>query len=162
MISCDSTVTRTQLAGANRPYEVDVSLLAVSEWTANAYMPAGSLLRPSLKRETGFVYQNVSSGQTGISEPAWSTGVGSTTSDGSLTWNALAPPAGGEDSIQSVTWSQVDPPDSALTITDQAFNSLVATASIGGGTSGNVYVILVQVTMISRAIYSLQIILTTL
>src|SRR5581483_3610113 len=158
------TVTRTQRAGSNQPYEVDVSTRAVSAWKANEAVAANELRRPSLASEsadgldhsTGFVYRAGSAGQTGPLEPAWAP----TITDGSLIWTGQAPPAG--DSIASVTWSQISPPDATLTITSQTNTNLVASAFVGGGTSGNVYTVQVAVTMLSGAIYPLQIIFTIL
>ena len=80
----------------------------------------------------------------------------------SLTWTAAAPPAAGQDTIQSATWTQISPPDAALTITGQSNTSLVASALIGGGTVGNVYTIQIDVTMKSGVILPYQIILTIL
>lgn len=156
------TIQRTQLAGANQPYDVDVGLRAVQPWAANATMNANALVAPSKCNRTGFVYATATPGQTGSREPAWGTSAGATVSDGSITWTAVTPPASGEDGIASVIWTQDNPPDDTLMITSQTNTSLVASAFIGGGTSGNLYVIVVSVSMESGAIYPVRIILTIL
>lgn len=161
-------VLRTKTAAAVLPLEVDFSAPSVEVWEANAYVPASGLRRPSSATEsadgndhsTGYIYQTSAAGQTGPLEPAWPT-TGSA-KDGSITWSPLVPIAAGQDSIASVTWSQSNPPDAALTITGQAVTGLIASAQIGGGTAGNAYLIDVEATMTSGAVYPVQILLTVL
>lgn len=157
-----SIVQRQQLAGSNQIYEIDVSARAVNAWVAHAEFAAGALIRPTDSNQNGFVFRSSGAGQTGALEPAWPTTVGGTVTDGSITWTAQAPPASGEDTVASATWTQASPPDATLTITSQSTSSLVASALIGGGTSGNVYLVQVAVTMASGAIYVVQIYITTL
>jgi hypothetical protein len=148
-------VNLSQFAGAALPYVIDVGSVAISPWTANASIAANAVVRPSNGNESGFAYQSSAAGQTGPIEPAWAkTG---TVSDGSLTWTPLVPPVAGEDSISSVTWTQQNPPDATLTISSQSNTALTATAKIGGGTYGNVYTIIVKLTMASSAIYPVEI-----
>lgn len=158
MSSNCTIVNRTMLSGERLEFDVDVGQRAVTTWSPNASISANTLIAPTKRNRTGFVYSTVADGQTGTIEPAW----GPSTKDGSLTWTQMTPPAVGEDSIASVTWTQQDPPDSALTITGQTNTNLVASAYLGGGTSGNVYLILVAVTMISTAVHEVQIVLTVL
>jgi len=147
----------SQLAGSNRPYEIDVSSLSVEVWQAASFVASAGLMRPTSANETGFVYQAASAGQTGTTEPAWPTIAAGTVTDGSITWTAEAPPASGQDEIASVAWTQVSPPDAALTITSETNTDFTARALIGGGTSGNTYEVLCKITMASGAIYPVQI-----
>lgn len=152
-------VNLKQFAGQALPYIIDVSAAAVNAWSANSFIAANALIRPTIGNETGFLYQNgPENGQTGPLEPAWATT--GTVKDGSLTWAPLTPPAAGEDSISSVTWTQANPPDGTLTITSVSNTTLTATAKLGGGTSGQVYTVIVTITMISGAEYVVKIILT--
>lgn len=159
---------RTKLAAAVLPFEVDVSQPAVEVWQANSFVAASAFRRPSASSEsadgadhsTGYVYQTTAEGQTGAIEPAWPTT--GTVKDGSITWSPVVPLAAGEDSIASGTWTQVNPPDSALTITTETVGGLIASAYVGGGTSGLVYTINVAVTMTSGAVYVVQLIVTVL
>lgn len=152
--------TGTQYAGAAREYRIDVTSRAVSAWQPNISIDANELIRPTAPNQNGFIYQNgLSPGQTGPTEPNWING---TVTDGSLTWTALAPPTGSEDSIQSVVWSQSNPPDGMLTIVDQANDVLTASAFIGGGTSGQTYLVVVTITMASGQIYPVKIYVTVL
>lgn len=160
--STPTIVLRSQFAGSNEPYEVDVSERATQSWEANSIFNATDFTKPSIGHETGFVYQTSANGQSGTNEPAWPTTLGGTVVDGSLTWTAVAPPAGGEDSIASVTWTQSNPPDGTLTITNQSHTSLTALAYCGGGTAGNTYLIVVAITMTSGAVYVAKIALSIL
>ncbi|HZP86602.1 MAG TPA: hypothetical protein VFB54_07255 [Burkholderiales bacterium] len=160
MTGIPQIIQRSQLAGANLVYEIDVGECAVGAWVANASVAADALMRPTSGKETGFLYKASADGQTGALEPAWSTS--GSVKDGSVTWIPVTPPVAGEDAIASVAWTQQDPPDSALTITGQTNDALTASAYLGAGTKGSVYVINVALTMASGAIYVVQIILTIL
>lgn len=156
-----TVIARSQLAGANLPYTVEVGEASVSEWEAGALVAASAVLRPTSGKETGYFYRNgASAGQTGPSEPAWPTT--GTVPDGSATWTPVAPPVAGGDTIASVAWMQSSPPDAALLITSESNDELTASAYIGGGTAGNSYLIVVSITMTSGAIYVVHIVLTVL
>lgn len=156
------TVSSCQFAGgANIPYEFDVSLISVMQWGANAAIVANQLVRPSSGNETGYVYQNgTAPGQTGPTEPAWATPVGATVADAALIWTAQIPPAQGQDVVALATWTQQSPPDGALAITGITHTSLTTSAFVGGGTKGNVYTILVLITMVSGAVYPIELAVT--
>lgn len=154
-------VQGTQNAGGKRTYGFDASALSVAPWQPNAFVSPNALIRPTLKNQTGFIYQNGSNaGQSGNIEPAWPNAANATVADGSLDLTARVPPVVGQDQIDSVVWSQVSPPDATLTIGAQANTSLVATAEIGGGTAGNTYEVLVTVTMTSGQIWPQSIYIT--
>jgi hypothetical protein len=146
------------VAGERLPFEVDVSNRSASPWNASSLYEANTIVSPTSANENGFVYQNAAEGQSNVTEPAWVPGAGSTTNDGSLVWTALVPPTS-EDIITSANWVQLNPPDGALLISGQSIGDLIATAFLGGGTSGQTYTINAVVTMLSGAIYIAQIVL---
>lgn len=155
------TVSSCQFAGSNIPYEFDVSIISVMAWGPNASILPNQLVRPSNGNETGLLYQNgATAGQTGPIEPAWPTPVGSTVADSSLIWTGVVPPALSQDVIQSVTWTQISPPDGTLVLSGQTHTSLTASAFVGGGTTGKAYTILVLITMASGATYPVELVVT--
>jgi hypothetical protein len=158
LVNQSTTVEVEQLASQNLPYVIDVGQVAVAGWNAGASITADALVRPTTANQTGFVYQaGATTGQTGELEPAWPKTAGGTVIDGSVTWTAIAPPAAGEDSIASAVWSQASPPDALLTIALMATTALTASAYIGGGTSGNIYLVNAIITMHSGAIFRVAI-----
>lgn len=162
-VNASTPVNVSQFAGQNLPYVIDVGNAAVTGWNAGASIAATSLIRPTNANQTGFLYQSGgTAGQTGALEPAWPKIAGGTVIDGSVTWTAVAPPAAGEDHIASATWTQANPPDATLTITGQTTSTLIASAFLGQGTSGNVYTINAVITMVSGTIFRVQIILAIL
>jgi hypothetical protein len=160
--SLSTPILKKQRAGSRRLFQFDVGSLAVPPWQPAMSVLANAVIRPTQDNQTGYLYQAGSNGQTGDTEPGWAQTLGGTTTDGSLTFNAIAPPSIGEDSVASIVFTQVSPPDSALTITPGTNTQLVAEAWFAGGTSGNVYTINAAITMTSGAIYVPQIILTVI
>lgn len=170
MIQPAQTFQRTKLAAENLGFELDVSQRAVAAWEQGEFIAASELRRPSTAAEsadgldhtTGFVYQNgATPGQTGALEPAWPTT--GTVKDGSVTWTPVPPPATGETTISAATWTCQPASDgSTLTITSETFDPMAASAYVGGGKSGNVYTVIIAVTMASGAIYGAQLIVTVL
>lgn len=155
-----ATFNRSMTAGERLPFLVDTSQRVVAEWQPSSLYVAGVLARPTDLNETGFWYLPGTEGQSGPIEPSWNSSAGSVTFDGSLTWTAIVPPAAGEDTINTVSWTQISPPDGALAITGQTNDALTASAYLGGGTSGSKYMVNAAITMLSGAIYIAQIILT--
>lgn len=155
-----TTFNRSMVAGERLPFLVDTSQRVIGEWQPSSLYVASAILRPTDVNETGFWYLNGAEGQSGPVEPSWATPSGAVTQDGSLSWTAVVPPASGQDTIASVTWIQVVAPDGDLTITGQTNDTLTASAYLGGGTSGSVYTVNAEVTMLSGAIYIAQIVLT--
>lgn len=160
--SLTEPIIRTQRAGSNRLFQLDVGSLIASPWQPNMAVSAGQIIRPTWKNQNGFWDQAGAAGQTGDNEPGWVGTLAGTTQDGSVLWTAIAPPGTGQDSIASVVYTQVSPPDALLTITPGSNSQRVASALLGGGTSGQVYTINVAITMASGQIYVAQIILTIL
>jgi hypothetical protein len=158
VISPFQPVQRTQRAGANRLYEIDLTALTVAEWTHGTWMPANGFVRPTTPN--GYFFGNTTEGQTGNAEPAWTTS--GPVTDGSLTWTPVIPPASGGDTIASVTWIQQNPPDATLTISGKVNTALTASAYIGGGTSGGIYTIIASITMASGAVWPVLIYVTIL
>jgi hypothetical protein len=149
-----------QRAGSNILRQLDVGALIVPAWQANMAVAAGATFRPTRKNSTGFWYQGAASGQTADSEPGWGTILAGLTEDGSVSWTAIAPPGSGQDSIASAEYTQVNPPDSALTVTPGTNSQRVAQVSFGGGNAGSVYTIDAAITMASGQVYVPQFILT--
>lgn len=150
---------RNMIAGERLPFIVDVSNRSVEEWTPNSNFAANTLARPTDGNANGFMYQNAVEGKSGLNEPSWVASEGANTQDGSLNWTALVPPSS-EDTVASAVWIQLNPPDGALLINGQTIGDVTASAFLGGGTSGQKYVINATVTMISGAIYIAQIVLS--
>ncbi len=156
------TVSACQFAGTtNIPYSFDVGIISVLMWQPNMSVVANQFVRPSNGNETGYIYQNgATPGQTAPFEPAWPTPATAIVADAALNWTAVAPPAVGQDAIQSVTWAQLSPPDGTLSITGITHTPLTTSAFVSGGTKGSVYTILIESTMTSGAIYPIQLVVT--
>jgi hypothetical protein len=156
------TVSSCQFAGTtNIPYSFDVGIISVLMWQANTSVVANQFMRPSNGNETGYIYQNgATAGQTGPIEPAWAVPAGSVVPDASLNWTAVVPPATGQDVIASVTWTQLSPPDGTLSITGITHTPLTTSAFVSGGTKGSAYTILVESTMVSGAVYPIELVVT--
>ena len=155
----DGVTHRSQGAGDRRFYYFDLALRAVDAWEPNADYPANALVRPTEGQETGWLYtQGVTSALSGPLEPIWPSPGGSTVTDGSATWTAVAPPAT-EDTIQSVTWTQIDAPDALLSIESPINQETTAGAWFSGGTSGAAYLCRATVVMASGATYDCDLLL---
>jgi hypothetical protein len=150
VIAPGGTVVIQQDAGTSVEQNIDLSAMAVPAWQANILIQPAEILRPTQPNQTGFWYQNTSAAaaQTGELEPTWPAVAGGTIQDGSVPWEAIVPPTGG-DSIASVTWTQLEPPDAALTITEEVTGILTASALIGGMTQGLKYLVRVRFMMAS-------------
>lgn len=151
---------RSMVAGERLPFTADTSQRVIGEWQPSALYLASVVIRPTDANETGFWYLNGAEGQSGPLEPSWNVPEGSVTQDGSLSWTAVVPPSSGQDTINTVSWIQINPPDGALVISGETNDNLTASAFLGGGTSGLKYTINATMTMVSGAIYIAQIILT--
>lgn len=162
--SLQQPIRKQMRAGSNRLYQFDVGALIVPPWQANMGIAIGGTVRPTQRNSTGFWYQNdgASAAQTGDSEPGWGSVLGGQTPDGSLIWTAVAPPGTGQDSVASVIFSQVNPPDDDLTITPIAPSQRIASAYFGATTSGSVYVVNIEITMTSTQVFVPQLILSVL
>lgn len=155
-------VTAQQVAGSDLPYRFDISSVCARAWQANAYIKAGTVLRPTCGNGTGFVYPAQATGQSGEIEPAWATTPGTPVQDGSLTLTTAIPPAGGQDTIESVSATTVNPPDQTLTVGAPTNDEFTLGINIGGGTAGETYVILILATMASEVIWPIVLYLTIL
>jgi len=133
--------SRTKRAVDVKPYTVDLKAYLRSYWIAGRRYNSGDYVRaPTVP---GFAYQATAVsggvGESGQSEPAWPRVLAATVSDGSLTWTAVAPGTLALDSISSVTWSQLTPPDAQLTIGSAVNTVEEASAKFSGGTAGFKY-----------------------
>lgn len=145
---------RAKFAGATKPFTIDLKRYLRSYWIAGRRYSANDCVRsPTI---SGFAYQASSDGEAGSVEPAWPRTLSGTVTDGSLTWTAVAPGTNAVDTIASVAWSQVNPPDSALTIGTLSNTIEEMTAHFTGGTAGQVYRIKVDVTTTAGLVYEVQ------
>jgi hypothetical protein len=129
---------RIKRAGTTKRFTIDLKSYLRSYWIkACRYGLTDYVRAPSLP---GFAYQCTVAGEAGLAEPAWPRTLGSTITDGSITWAAVAPGTNAIDAISGApTWSQVSPPDSALVIGSQVNTVEETTAPFSGGTSGETY-----------------------
>jgi hypothetical protein len=145
---------RIKRAGAVRRYTVVLTRELRSYWIGGRRYSLNDYVRsPSI---SGFAYQCTVAGEAGTVEPAWPRVLGGTVADGSITWTAVAPATNAVDTIASVAWSQVSPPDSALTIPAQSNTIEEATAQFSGGTSGSTYRIRCLATTTAGDVYDTQ------
>jgi len=88
-----SNATDTQLQAVSGPGVDDIVLTPtdiVSNWTASTAYTLGQVREPSTPN--GRVYQVTVAGTSSGTEPTWPTsGIGSTVTDGSVTWRYLGP-----------------------------------------------------------------------
>ncbi len=146
---------RRQRVGDRLFYYFDFSLRAVDAWEPNTGYAANALVRPTEGQETGWLYQQgAAPGLSGPLEPLWLTS--GTVQDGSCVWTPVAPPAT-EDTIQTVTWEQVEPPDDTFVIDGQVSGATTAGAYLSVGTPGSGYLVRCTVTMASGAVYTADI-----
>jgi len=145
---------RVKRVAASRPYTIDFKAWLRTYWIAGRAQNANDFVRsPTI---SGLAFEAGGAGETGMSEPAWPRTIGGTVLDGSITWTAVAPGTNAVDPIASVVWSQINPPDSALTITGAANTNEEATATFNAGTQGNVYRVQCAVTTNGGRIYVVQ------
>ena len=64
--------------------------MAVAVWTASTSISVGDIRRATAMAVTGLVFRCTVAGTTGSSEPSWPTDIGSTASDGGVTWQAIS------------------------------------------------------------------------
>lgn len=145
---------RIKRAGSVRRYTVVLTKELRSYWIASRRYAVNDYVRsPS---QSGFAFQCTTAGEAGMAEPAWPRVLGGTVTDGSITWTAVAPGTNAVDTISVVTWSQVSPPDSSLTIPATSNTIEEATAQFSGGTSGSVYRVRCLATTAANDVYDVQ------
>ncbi len=64
--------------------------MAVSAWAASTSYSVGDIRRASTVQVTGLIFQVTVAGTSGSSEPTWPTDIGSTATDGGVTWVAIS------------------------------------------------------------------------
>jgi hypothetical protein len=145
---------RAKFAGATKPFTIDLKRYLRSYWIAGRRYSANQYVRsPSI---SGFAYQAGADGEAGSVEPAWPRVLGGTVMDGSIPWTAIAPGTNAVDTIAGVAWSQVNPPDGALTISNQSNTVEELTANFSAGTAGKVYRIKADATTTASLVYEVQ------
>jgi hypothetical protein len=129
---------RIKRATETKPFTIDWKSYLRSYWIASRRYAQNDIVRsPSI---SGFAYQAQNAGEAGGAEPNWPRLLGGTTTDGSITWAAIAPGTNAVDTISATpTWSQVNPPDAALTIGAVTNTVEETTAPFSAGTPGATY-----------------------
>lgn len=64
--------------------------MAVSAWAASTAYSVGDIRRATSAQVTGLFFRVTNAGTSASSEPVWPTDVGSTATDGSVTWQAIS------------------------------------------------------------------------
>ena len=64
--------------------------MAYSAWAASTAYSVGAIVRASAVQASGLVFQCVVAGTSGSTAPAWATDIGSTFTDGTVTWKAIS------------------------------------------------------------------------
>lgn len=78
----------------------DVSNFTSSNWQANTVYASGTIVTPTVAN--GFVFQAITAGTSGGSQPAWPTTSGATVGDNTVTWQAIAGGAGWPSSLTNI------------------------------------------------------------
>jgi len=64
--------------------------MAYAAWAASTSYAVGAIVRATSVQDFGLVFQCVTAGTSGSSQPAWPTLIDSTTADGGVTWKAIS------------------------------------------------------------------------
>lgn len=64
--------------------------MAYAAWAASTSYAVGAIVRATTVQDFGLVFQCVTAGTSGGSQPAWPTLIDSTTTDGGVTWKAIS------------------------------------------------------------------------
>ena len=64
--------------------------MAYAAWAASTSYAVGAIVRATSVQDFGLVFQCVTAGTSGSSQPAWPTLIDSTTTDGGVTWKAIS------------------------------------------------------------------------
>jgi len=64
--------------------------MAYSAWASSTAYSVGDIVRASSLQASGLVFRCTTAGTSGGSEPAWGTDIGSTITDGTVVWTAVA------------------------------------------------------------------------
>lgn len=64
--------------------------MAYSAWASSTAYSVGNIVRASSLQASGLVFRCTTAGTSGGSEPAWGTDIGSTITDGTVVWTAVA------------------------------------------------------------------------
>ena len=64
--------------------------MAYAAWTASTAYTVGQIVRATTLQASGLVFRCTTAGTSGSTEPVWATDIGSTVTDGTVTWTAIA------------------------------------------------------------------------
>jgi hypothetical protein len=146
---------RVKRVGETKPFTIDLKTYLRSYWIAGRrYAQNDTVRSPSV---SGFAFQAGAAGEAGPVEPAWPRVLSGTCQDGSIPWTAIAPGSNAVDTISGApVWSQINPPDAALTIGTKSNTIEEATAAFSAGTAGAVYRINCAITTTAANVYVVQ------
>jgi lambda family phage minor tail protein L len=64
--------------------------MAYSAWASTTAYVVGDIVRATTLQSSGLVFQCTTAGTSGSTQPVWATDIGSTVTDGTVTWTAIA------------------------------------------------------------------------
>ena len=64
--------------------------MAYSAWASTTAYVVGNIVRATTLQSSGLVFQCTTAGTSGSTQPVWATDIGSTVTDGTVTWTAIA------------------------------------------------------------------------
>lgn len=139
-----------KLAGETRPYVIEwwkyaplrTYWLAGRRYALNDYVRAPG--------QTGFAYQATVAGESAGRAPTFPKTLGSTVTDGSITWTAVAPGTNAVDTIASSVWVAVT---TGVTVTSTGNTVEETSCTVAGGTVDQTYRIRNTITTSSGKVY---------
>ena len=147
-MSCDSVVNAYVWPEAKDPddsrqYAVDFERKLTRYREAGKTYTAGTFVR--LEKTNGFELECTTGGQTAISPPRYSSTIGATFTDGSVTWTVRAISTSSLYTTVSgtPTWTF----DSGITASAATLSGQLTTSNLSGGVDGNDYTGLVKATL---------------
>lgn len=99
----------------------------------------------SAGNESGYEFEATIGGRSAGRMPRWSTVIGATVIDGSITWTVRALTSG--SLVRSISGMPIWSADSGITISSQSISGMVATSNLAGGADGNDYNVTVTATL---------------
>ena len=150
-----TATARTKRAAEIKPFTIDLKRILRSYWLAGRAYNSGDVVRsPSV---SGFAFQALNAGEAAAFEPPWPRVLYGTCIDASLNWLAVPPGVYALDYISAApVWSQIAPPDGALTIPSSSNTNEETSAAFAVGTAGNTYRINCAVSTIGGNLYVVQ------
>lgn len=122
-------------AGDTRKVELDLFGKCANFWRPNELYATNEFIRS--EQSPGFAYEATTGGTSGSRPPVWPRSIGTTVTDGSVTWTCRAAATNGLNAVSSPSGAS-DP--TGLTISDVSVSETTKIlATYSGGTLGNDY-----------------------